>query len=109
MKIGIIGSGKIGGTIGTHWAQQGHQVMFNNSQMSDKLQNLAKQAGDNATVGTIAQAAEFGEAILFAPPYWKTDEALSQAGSLEGKILIDATNPYRPDFTPEPPSIVKWL
>lgn len=109
MKIGIIGSGKIGGAIGTHWAQYGHQVIFSSSSLSEKLQNLAKQAGENARAGTIAQAAEFGEVILFAPPYWKTDEALSAAGSLDGKILIDATNPYRSDFTPEPPSVVGAL
>ena len=109
MKIGIIGSGKIGGAIGTHWAQHGHQVVFSSSQMSDKLKNLAQQAGENARAGTIAEAAEFGEVILFAPPYWKTDEALSQAGSPDGKILIDATNPYRPDFTPEPPSVIGAL
>ena len=109
MKIGIIGSGKIGGAIGTHWTQHGHQVVFSSSQMSDKLKNLAQQAGENARAGTIAEAAEFGEVILFAPPYWKTDEALSQAGALDGKILIDATNPYRPDFTPEPPSVIGAL
>ena len=110
MKIGIIGSGKIGGAIGTHWTQYGHQVMFSSSSLSEKLEKLARQAGDNAQAGTIAQAAEFGEVILFAPPYWKTDEALSAAGgALDGKILIDATNPYRSDFTPEPPSVVGAL
>jgi predicted dinucleotide-binding enzyme len=109
MKIGIIGSGKIGGAIGTHWAQYGHQVMFSNSQISYKLKDLAQQAGENAQAGTIAEAAEFGDVILFAPPYWKTDEALNAADSLDSKILIDATNPYRPDFTPEPPSIIGAL
>lgn len=49
------------------------------------------------------------EVILFAPPYWKTDEAISAAGSLDGKILIDATNPYQPDGTPEPPNVIGAL
>lgn len=106
MKIGVIGSGKIGGTIGSHWARHGHQVVFSNSRLSDELENLAQQAGENARAGTIAEAAAFGDVILFAPPYWKTDEALSAAGSLDGKILIDATNPYQSNGTPEPPSII---
>lgn len=58
MKIGIIGSGKIGGAIGTHWARNGHEVFFINSRISDELKNLAKSAGENARVGTIAEAAE---------------------------------------------------
>lgn len=109
MKIGIIGSGKIGGAVGTHWARNGHQVLFSNSRISDKLENLVKSAGTNARAGTIAEAAEFGEVILFALPDWKTDEALSAADSLDGKILIDATNPYQPDGTPEPPNVIGAL
>lgn len=106
MKIGVIGSGNIGGTVGSHWASQGHQVIFSNSRMSDELEALVQRAGANARAGTIAEAAAFGDAILFAPPYPKTDKALSDAGSLDGKILIDATNPYRADGTPEPASVI---
>lgn len=106
MKISVIGSGKIGGTVGSHWASQGHQVLFSNSRMSEELEALVQQAGANARAGTIAEAAAFGDVILFAPPYWKTDEALSAAGSLDGKILIDATNPYRSNGTPEPASVI---
>lgn len=94
MKIGVIGSGGIGGTIGTLWAKAGHQVFFS-SRNPEKLSELVATAGENAQAGTIAQAAAFSNVIFLACYYWTIDEAISAAGSLGGKLLIDATNPYR--------------
>lgn len=93
MKIGIIGSGGIGGTIGTLWAKAGHEVLFS-SRNPEKLSTLVAAADSKAQAGTIAAAASFADVIFLAVYYWTTDEALSAAGSLVNKIIIDATNPY---------------
>lgn len=93
MKISIIGSGGIGGTVGTLWAKAGHEVFFS-SRNPEKLTNLVTEAGNGALAGTNAQAAEFSDVIFFAVYYWTTDDAIASAGSLDGKIIIDATNPY---------------
>lgn len=93
MKIGVIGSGGIGGTVGTLWAKAGHDVLFS-SRNPEKLSSLVAAAGNTAKAGTIADAASFADVIFLAVYYWTTDDALAAAGSLDGKIVIDATNPY---------------
>lgn len=95
MNIGIIGSGNVGSTLGELWAKAGHQVMFSFSRFPERLQTLATQVGSNATSGTPAEAANFADVVLFAPNFWLVQEAIAQAGSLAGKIIIDTTNPYR--------------
>ena len=91
MKIGIIGSGNIGGNIGKHLAKAGHEVMFS-SRHPEELQTMADEVG--AKVGKTEEAAEFGEVILLAIPYGKVPDVAEQIGSLNNKILIDAGNPY---------------
>jgi predicted dinucleotide-binding enzyme len=103
MKIGIIGAGRIGGTLGTLWAQAGHSVFFS-SRHPENLRELVKKLsydGHSAQAGTVEQAAEYGEVILFSPPFWQTEEALTHTGPnkclLDHKVVIDATNPFTPD------------
>ena len=91
MKIGIIGSGNIGGNIGKNWAKAGHEVMFS-SRHPEELESMAEDVG--AKVGTTEEAAEFGDVILLAIPYGKVPNVAEQIGSLDNKILIDAGNPY---------------
>lgn len=91
MKIGVFGAGGIGGTIGTLWAKAGHEVFFS-SRHPETLSDLI--TGENTKAGTVAEAAQFADVMLLACPYPAIDEALSAAGSLNGKILVDATNPY---------------
>src|SRR3954469_16638012 len=93
MNIGIIGSGNVGGTLGTRWAQAGHQVTFASRKPESKeMQELLANAGPNARVGTSSDAAQ-ADVLLLATPWPNTEEALRSAGDLSGKILIDATNP----------------
>jgi predicted dinucleotide-binding enzyme len=93
VKIGIIGSGRIGGTLGGLWAKAGHQVMFSSLDLEhDKA--LAASVGPNARAGTSREAAAFGDVLLIAVPY----RALPQVGKdlgelLKGKVVIDAANP----------------
>ena len=95
MKIGIIGSGAIGGTIGRLWAQAGHKVMFS-SRHPEKLSALVTHVGSNASAGTVSEAAQFGEVVLLAINYWTLEETLQQVNDkLNNKTVIDATNPLR--------------
>ena len=92
IKVGIIGSGNIGGTLGSLWAKSGHPVMFS-SRNPDQLKEMAAKLGPNASTGTPAEAAAFGDAVLVAVPY----KAMPQIGhdlaaALRGKPVLDATN-----------------
>ena len=91
MKIGVIGSGNIGGTLGRHWAKVGHEVMFS-SRKPEELKPMAAEVG--AQTGTVPEAATFGDVILLAIPFGKIPDLAQQIGRLDNKILIDATNPY---------------
>jgi predicted dinucleotide-binding enzyme len=93
MRIGIVGAGRIGGNCATQFAKGGHEVMLSGRDPS-KLGPLAAEIGDKASIGTPAEAAEFGEVIVFAVPWDGWDDAVASAGSLDGKIVIDTTNQY---------------
>jgi predicted dinucleotide-binding enzyme len=93
LKIGIVGSGRIGSTLGELWLKLGHEIMFSSLDLEhDKA--LAARLGGKARAGTTKEAAAFGEVLLIAVPY----SALPQvgrdlAGLLKGKAVIDACNP----------------
>ena len=98
MRIGIIGSGHIGGTAARLFARAGHDVAVSNSRGPASLAPLVDEV--NAEVGearvragTVAEAAAFGEMVLLAVP-WRAPEALPPAELVAGKIVIDAMNPY---------------
>jgi 8-hydroxy-5-deazaflavin:NADPH oxidoreductase len=101
MRIGIVGAGRIGGNCATQFAKGGHEVKLSGRDPS-KLEPLAAEIGDAASVGTPAEAAEFGEVVILAVPWPAFDDAVASAGSLDGKIVVDTTNDYgRGDPTPE--------
>jgi 8-hydroxy-5-deazaflavin:NADPH oxidoreductase len=99
VNIGIIGSGNVGGTLGMAWAGRGHQILFSYSRDPKKLAGLVASAGPNASAGSPAEAAQFGEVVVLAIPWATVDDALQVAGSLAGKILIDCTNPLKGDLS----------
>ena len=93
-KIGIIGSGNVGGALGSAWARAGHSVMFASRDLDDD-KALAAKIGANASAGTPEQAASFGEVLLLAVPYRALpDLGKTLATQLKGKVVIDACNPY---------------
>ena len=92
MKIGIIGAGKVGGGLGRLWTRAGHEVLFS-SRHPNRLKLVVEQAGPGASAGEVADAAGFGEVILFSPNFWSVDDALEAAGPLKGKTVVDVTNP----------------
>jgi 8-hydroxy-5-deazaflavin:NADPH oxidoreductase len=93
MRIGIVGAGRIGGNCAVQFAKGGHQVKLSGRDAA-KLEPLAAEIGEAASVGTPTEATEFGEVVVFAVPWDGFDDAVASAGSLDGKILIDTTNQY---------------
>ena len=94
MKIGIVGSGKIGGLVGTLWAKAGHKVKFS-SRHPEQLNGLVASAGENASAGEIAEAIQFGEIIFLSIPYVALEQFGKDHGrALAGKIVIETGNPY---------------
>jgi predicted dinucleotide-binding enzyme len=92
-KIGVIGSGRLGGTVGGRWVKAGHEVMFSALDL-DEAKKVASALGPRAHAGTSREAAAFGEVVLVAVPY----SALPQIGrdlavELKGKVVLDACNP----------------
>lgn len=91
MKIGILGSGLMGGKLGTLFAKAGHEVVFSYAKTAGKLEKLAKEAG--AKAGTPAEAAREAEVLLLAVHWSKAEEVLKKAGDLSGKIIITCSLP----------------
>jgi predicted dinucleotide-binding enzyme len=91
-KIGVIGSGKIGGTIGGLWVKAGHSVFFS-SRHPEELKDLVSGLGSLAQAGTVAQAVAFGDVIFVAVPYKALPEVGKEnAAGLKGKVVLDACN-----------------
>ncbi|MDE1972397.1 MAG: NAD(P)-binding domain-containing protein, partial [Hyphomicrobiales bacterium] len=92
MAIGVIGSGHIGGTIGSLWVKNGHRVLFS-SRHPDELKELVAGLGHLAQAGTVEQAIAFGDALLIAVPYKALPDLGKDYGAaLKGKIVLDACN-----------------
>ena len=93
-RIGVIGSGKVGSAIGGTWVKRGHEVMFSSRNLeNDKA--LAAKLGAKARAGTPKEAAAFGDVILVAVPYRALpDLGKSLRSELDGKVVIDACNPF---------------
>lgn len=97
MKIGIIGTGRMGGTLGRLWANVGHQVYFG-SRDPAKAQTLVltlqtQTSAGHLFGGSIREAAAFGDVVLVASVWAGVADALAAAGALDGKVLIDCTLP----------------
>jgi 8-hydroxy-5-deazaflavin:NADPH oxidoreductase len=100
VKIAIIGAGAVGGTLGKGWAKKGHQVYFGVRKPKDQeTLDLMKAAGNGAQAGVPAEAAAFGEVVVFATPWPATEAAVKSAGNLSGKIVVDCTNPLKADLS----------
>ena len=94
LKIGIIGSGRIGGTLGTLWLKAGHEVMFSSLDLEHDRQ-LAARLGGKARAGTPKEAAAFGEVLLMAVPYGALPQlGRDLANEIKGKAVLDACNPF---------------
>jgi hypothetical protein len=93
MRIGILGSGLMGGKLGTILARAGHKVVFSYAHTQEKLERLARGAGATARTGTPREAAKHGEVLLLAVHWSRVDDVLRQAGSVRGKIIVTCSLP----------------
>ena len=98
MKIGIIGSGNIGGTAAKLFVNAGHEVAISNSRGPESLTSFVNSVGPNIKAKTIEDAIKFAEVILLAIPWRKRQELLSISEFFNSKIVIDAMNPYSENF-----------
>jgi 8-hydroxy-5-deazaflavin:NADPH oxidoreductase len=95
MRVGIIGAGNIGGNCARRFVASGkHEVKLSFSRDPANLARLARELGDRASVGTPPEAVRFGDVVVLSVPWDAIPEALRQAGSLAGKIVIDTTNQF---------------
>ena len=93
LKIGVIGSGRIGSTLGSLWVKAGHEVMFSDRD-PEQVKRAIEGLGPRARAGSVTEAAAFGDAVLIAVPYMALPAIRDQAGAqLRGKVVIDPNNP----------------
>ncbi len=93
MRIGILGSGLMGGKLGTLFVRAGHEVVFSYARSEQKLKRLAHDAQGNARAGTPTEAARESDVLLLAVHWSRVDDVLKQAGDLAGKVIVSCSLP----------------
>ena len=99
MRVGILGSGLMGGKLGTIFARAGHDVVFSYARSEKKLEALARKADARARAGTPAEAAQEADALLLAVHWSRFDDVLKQTGDLTRKVIITCSLPMNDDDT----------
>ena len=99
MRIGILGSGLMGGKLGTLFARAGHEVVFSYARSEQKLKTLARDAKGKARGGTPREAAHEADAVLLAVHWSRIEDVLNQAGDLSGKVIVTCSLPMNEDST----------
>ena len=97
MNIGIIGAGRVGTTLANAWKRKNHDIYFGVRFPNDRKSTQLVAKG--VQVGTVAQAASFGEVVVLATPWRATKSAIQAAGDLSGKLIIDCTNPLKANLS----------
>lgn len=99
MRIGIVGTGRVGGTLGRRWAEAGHEIVFGSRDpQGDRVRQLVAAAGPRTCAGHWADAVAHGDLVLLATPWNVTLDLLATVDDLQGKILVDCCNPLTADF-----------
>src|SRR3989449_10833005 len=93
MRVGILGSGLMGGKLGTIFARAGHDVVFSYARSEQKLKQLARDVKGKAQAGTPREAAEEADALLLAVHWSRVDDVLKQAGDVSGKVIVTCSLP----------------
>src|ERR1043166_4956405 len=99
MRIGILGSGRMGAKLGTIWARAGHDVVFSYARSEQKLKRLARDAKGKARAGTPREAAQEADAVLLAVHWSRNNDVLNQTGDLSGKVIVTCSLPMNEDNT----------
>ncbi|MCO6455335.1 MAG: NADPH-dependent F420 reductase [Pirellulaceae bacterium] len=100
MKIGILGTGRVGGVLGRRWTAAGHDIVYGSRDAgSERVRQLVSELGPRACASDWAAALAHGEVVILATPWPQTLDVLAAAGPVEGgKILVDCSNPLTADF-----------
>ncbi len=96
MKIGIIGSGNMGGSLAGIWAAKGHEVLLT-STSPEQTKQVVESIGNKAKMGSTRDAVQYGDVVVFAFPYSSLDDVIQKGSPFEGKIIIDLINPLTDD------------
>ena len=99
MRVGILGSGLMGGTLGTIFARAGHEVVFSYARSEQKLKKLAREAKGTARSGPPREAVQEAEAVLLAVHWSRIGDVLDQTGDLSGKVIVTCSLPMNDDDT----------
>jgi len=99
MRIGILGSGLMGGKLGTLFSRAGHEVVFSYARSRKKLEQLARDAGGVARAGTPREAAREADALLLGVHWSRMNDVLRQAGDLSGKLIVSCSLPMNEEDT----------
>ena len=100
MRVGILGSGLMGGKLGTIFAQAGHEVVFSYSRSEQKLKKLAREVKQgSAQYGTPREATQDADAVLLAVHWSRIDDVLKQTGDLSGKVIVTCSLPMNDNDT----------
>ena len=100
MQLAIFGAGNVGGGLGRVWARAGHSIAFGVPEpQSPNVRDLLATIPQGATAGSLREAAASASVIVLATPWPAVQQAIASAGDLSGKVVIDATNPLRADFS----------
>ncbi|HEX7252502.1 MAG TPA: NADPH-dependent F420 reductase [Thermoanaerobaculia bacterium] len=99
MRVGILGSGLMGGKLGTLFARAGHEVVFSYARSEEKLENLARDAKGKARAGSPAEAAKDADALLLAIHWSRLKDVLKRAGDLSGKAILTCSLPMNAQDT----------
>ena len=99
MRIGILGSGLMGGKLGTLLVRAGHEVVFSYPRSEQKLKRVARDAKGKARAGIPREAAQEADAVLLAVHWSRMDDVLNQTGDLSGKVIVTCSLPMNADDT----------
>lgn len=98
MNIGIIGAGKVGAALGSIWTAKGHTVIYGvRNPLAPHVQTVLEQSEHKASAVRVKEAAEKSDIIVLATPWDAVGEVAFQLIGMSGKILIDCTNPVKPN------------
>ena len=96
MRVGVIGAGRVGGNAARLLASAGHEVLLSFSRDPSRLEELTAGIGERSAVGSVAEAARFGEVVILSVPWPLIPAVIDEAGTLEGRVVIDTTNQFGP-------------
>ncbi|MET9425459.1 NAD(P)-binding domain-containing protein [Streptomyces sp. NPDC006540] len=98
MRIGVLGTGNMADALATHWVRAGHEVAVGGRDERG-AQRLAARVGGGARHGSLRAAAGFGDLVLAALPYGAGEDVVRELrATLDGKVLLDCSNPVGPGF-----------